>query len=252
MSETLQEFVDSRGVTMRVDRHAGVLRGVKVLGPRSRNGRTYLDEAMRQAVSLYEGAKVNVNHPKADPLAARDYRDRIGNLRNVVVRVGEGLFADFHFNPKHALAEQLIWDAQHAPENVGFSHNVLARTARRGDQTVVEAITQVQSVDLVADPATTQGLFESVAKSAAEPAAAIEATEVPFVESNDAVAERADAMANLQGFVAEPEDGILTPGCAAGSALSRDTATEPGLLEQLQAELATAKVELEEIRVSES
>ena len=46
---------------------------------------------------------------------------------------GEGLFADFHFNPKHALAEQLLWDAEHAPENVGFSHNVEARTARRGE-----------------------------------------------------------------------------------------------------------------------
>ena len=73
----------------------------------------------------------------------------------------DGLFADFHFNPKHALAEQLLWDAEHAPENVGFSHNVEARTARRGDRLVVEAITRVQSVDLVADPATTRGLFEA-------------------------------------------------------------------------------------------
>jgi hypothetical protein len=32
--------------------------------------------------------------------------------------------------------------------------------AKRGDRTVVEAITKVQSVDLVADPATTRGLFE--------------------------------------------------------------------------------------------
>ena len=48
-----------------------------------------------------------------------------------------------------------------APENVGFSHNVEARTARRGDRLVVEAITRVQSVDLVADPATTRGLFEA-------------------------------------------------------------------------------------------
>ncbi|HLA83840.1 MAG TPA: hypothetical protein VJL29_03520 [Thermoguttaceae bacterium] len=164
MSEMIQEFVDSRGVSMRVDRQQGILRGVKVLGLRSRNGRTYLAEALTGAVGLYEGAKVNVNHPKANPQAARDYQDRIGNLRNVSVREGEGLFADFHFNPKHVLAEQLLWDAEHSPENVGFSHNVLARTSRQGERTVVEAITRVQSVDLVADPATTQGLFESVAE----------------------------------------------------------------------------------------
>ncbi len=161
MTEMLQEFFDSRGVQMRVDREAGVIRGVKILGLKSRNGRTYLPEALSQAVRLYEDAKVNVNHPKGNPTGPRDYQDRIGVIRNVAVRAGEGLFADFHFNPKHGLAEQLAWDAEHAPENVGFSHNVQARTAQRGDKLVVEAITRVQSVDLVADPATTRGLFES-------------------------------------------------------------------------------------------
>ncbi|MGC3972384.1 MAG: hypothetical protein QM775_35090 [Pirellulales bacterium] len=38
---------------------------------------------------------------------------------------------------------------------------MLARTARRDEQTIVEAITRVVSVDLVADPASTQGLYES-------------------------------------------------------------------------------------------
>jgi hypothetical protein len=79
------------------------------------------------------------------------------------------LFGDLHFNPKHALAEQLLWDAEHAPENVGFSHNVLARTARHGEQTLVEAILQVQSVDLVADPATTRGLFEAAEAAGGSP-----------------------------------------------------------------------------------
>ncbi len=161
MTDMLQEFCDSRGVSMRVDRQAGVIRGVKVLGLESRNGRTYLPEALAQAASLYEEAKVNVNHPKGHPGGPRDYQDRIGTIRGVSVRQNEGLFGDFHFNPKHALAEQLIWDAEHAPENVGFSHNVEARVGRRGDRVVVEAITRVQSVDLVADPATTRGLFES-------------------------------------------------------------------------------------------
>jgi hypothetical protein len=43
-----------------------------------------------------------------------------------------------------------------------MSHNVLARTTRSGEETVVEAITKVQSIDLVADPATTSGLYEHV------------------------------------------------------------------------------------------
>lgn len=174
MIETLWEYADSRGQSVGVDRQAGVVRGVKILGLRSRNGRVYLPEALRNAARLYENAKVNVNHPKGDPQQPRDYQDRIGVIRNVVVREGEGLFADFHFNPKHALAEQLLWDAEHSPENVGFSHNVQARCVRRGEELVVEAITRVLSVDLVADPATTAGLFEAHWAASAAPAQARE------------------------------------------------------------------------------
>src|SRR3989304_4998962 len=164
MNETLQEFVDSRGVAVRVDRQGGVIRGVKILGVEPRNGRTYLAEALAEAAGLYEEAKVNVNHPKGNPLGARDYQDRIGVLRGVAARPGKGLFADFHFNPKHALAEQLAWDAEHMPQNVGFSHNVQARTARRGDRVVGEAIVKVEGGDrapLGAAPPPPRGLFES-------------------------------------------------------------------------------------------
>jgi len=152
---------------VRIDRQQGVLRGVKLLGLESRNGRKYSPTALEAAKGLYEGARVNVNHPKGHPLATRDYQDRLGLVRNIALRPAVGLFGDFHFNPKHALAEQLLWDAEHAPENVGFSHNVQARTARQGDETFVEAILKVHSVDLVADPATTCGLFEQAQSAAA-------------------------------------------------------------------------------------
>jgi len=160
MSEVLQEFVDSGRQSLRVDRDAGVIRGVKLLGLASRNGRQYRENALIEAMGLYEGAKVNVNHPKGSALAPRDYQDRLGIVRGVQFRRGEGLFGDLHFNPRHALSEQLVWDAENAPQNVGMSHNVLARTKRVGDDIVVEAITKVQSIDLVADPATTSGLYE--------------------------------------------------------------------------------------------
>ena len=157
----IQEFVHSRDAALVVDRAAAVIRGVKILGLDSQNGRSYLPAALAAAVPLYEGAKVNVNHAKGHPTAPRDYQDRIGRLRGVHARAGAGLFGDLHLNPRHALAEQLLWDAAHAPENVGFSHNVQARTAQREGRTVVESIVAVHSVDLVADPATTRGLFET-------------------------------------------------------------------------------------------
>ncbi len=175
MTELLQEYVDSRRERLRVDRAAGVIRGVKLLGLNLRNGRRYREDALVDAVSLYEGAKVNINHPKGHPLSPRDYQDRLGVVRGVEFRSGEGLFGDLHFNPKHTLSEQLVWDAEHAPQNVGMSHNVLARTKRTGDETVVEAITKVQSIDLVADPATTSGLYEQTENRAQQESVVAEA-----------------------------------------------------------------------------
>ena len=155
--EQIEEYVDNRGVKPVVEN--GILRGVKILGFESLNGRTYLPDGVRRAIPLYEGAKTNVNHANGN--GPRDYRDRMGIIRGVVLREGEGLFGDYHFNPKHELAEQLKWDAENAPENVGFSHVVEAKTSRRDGKMVVEEIKSVRSVDLVADPATTHGLFES-------------------------------------------------------------------------------------------
>lgn len=164
--QTLREFVDWQPAGLRVDRQAGLIRGVKILGLKSRNGRQYLPQALEEAIGLYEGAKVNINHTPTPAPGPRDYRDRLGVIRQAAFRPEEGLFADLCFNPKHPLAEQLAWDAEHCPENVGLSHHVEARLARRDGQTVVEAILRVHSVDVVADPATTQGLFESAGLSA--------------------------------------------------------------------------------------
>jgi hypothetical protein len=156
--ERLLEYTTSRGATLQVDAERGVIKGVKILGLKSRNGREYLPEAVRRAVGLYEGRAVNVDHTESgqDP----SYRNRIGRIVNPVLRE-DGLYGDLLVNPKHSLAEQLLWDAQHAPENVGLSHDAQGKTARRGGRTIVEAIDHVRSVDLVAEPATTAGLFES-------------------------------------------------------------------------------------------
>lgn len=207
MHETIQEYV-SAGAGCRVDRGAGVIRGVKILGLESRNRRTYLPEALRRAASLYEGAKVNVNHPKGSPNGPRDYQDRIGLLRNVRLEQADGgLRGDFHFNPKHALAEQLIWDAEHSPENVGFSHNVEARTNPKNGRAVVEEIIRVQSVDLVADPATTRGLFEQTESTAdAGPVVASAEDFVAVISGRPTAAERADAGKFLQSTGEESAD----------------------------------------------
>jgi len=159
-TEILYETAHTVGDAVRIDREAGVIFGVKIIGCESRNGRHYPNETLRHAISLYENSKVNLDHP-GTPSQSRSYHDRFGMIRNVQLRENEGLYADFWFNPKHTIAEQLLWDAEHAPDNVGFSHNVEAVVKRQNTSAVVEKIVAVRSVDLVADPATTQGLFES-------------------------------------------------------------------------------------------
>ena len=155
--ERLVEYAAAKtGLT--VNRVTGEIRGVRVLGLESKNGRTYPAETLRRAASLYEGARVNVDHAGA---GNRSYADRIGTIRGVSLDAG-GLRGTLHVNPGHALAEQLFWDAERSPESVGLSHVVEAKTRRVGTRLVVEEIMRVESVDLVADPATARGLHESV------------------------------------------------------------------------------------------
>jgi hypothetical protein len=131
MTEILYETAHTATNDVRIDRDAGVIFGVKIIGCDSRNGRHYPNDTLRQAIPLYENSKVNLDHPDGDPRKSRSYHARFGMIRNVHLRENEGLYADFWFNPRHTIAEQLLWDAEHAPDNVGFSHNVEAVVKRQ-------------------------------------------------------------------------------------------------------------------------
>ena len=159
-NENVLEFCDLSSPRRKIDKENGVVSGVKILGVKSRNKRIYPLETLRDAAPLYENAKVNVNHPDGSPTESRKYQDRVGSIKNVTLQEN-GLYGDFHFNPKHPLAEQMLWDAEKAPENFGFSHNVEAVVRLENGAQIVDKIVRVRSVDLVADPATTSGLFDS-------------------------------------------------------------------------------------------
>jgi hypothetical protein len=164
VSETLLEITDvGRQIEVDPNKNGPTIRNVKILGLVSKNGREYLPAALKKAVAMYEGRAVNVDHTNRTD--HRSYRDRIGVLRRVRFVENRGLFGDLHYNPQHPLANQLVWDSVHSPENVGLSHSAHGRVVRRGDKLVVEEIESVNSVDLVADPATTSGLFETAARA---------------------------------------------------------------------------------------
>jgi hypothetical protein len=157
MFESITEATDL--TCEQIDTEHGIIRGVKLLGLISKNGRRYPENTLKAALPLYEGAKVNLNHARL-PNDPREYQDRIGLVRNPQLKDGKGIFGDLYYNPKHPCAPMLEWDAQSAPQNVGLSHNILGRIKKENNEIVVEEIQNVISVDLVADPATTKGLFE--------------------------------------------------------------------------------------------
>jgi hypothetical protein len=158
----LQERTTSN--SLRIDATAGVLRDVKVLGRRSRNGRCYTSAALRSALPHYEGVQVNINHPPRGAAGESPLGDRFGVLRRVRLR-SDGIYADLHYLTRHPLAEMIVEAARRMPEALGLSHNAEGRAVMRDGVEIVEEITRVVSVDLVSDPATTCGLFESITPS---------------------------------------------------------------------------------------
>lgn len=150
----------------RVDAESGVIYGVKLLGENSKNKRKYTRKAMREAVSLYEGRKSYVNHATRENLSEdRKFQDWTGNFRNVSYREGKGIFADQHLLKSSPYFASIIEAAQNFPNSVGYSHVAEGESRHDGETEIIESIREVFSVDLVTDPATTAGFFESVDRS---------------------------------------------------------------------------------------
>lgn len=147
------------GGGMRVDRDAGIIRNVKILGRESRNGRVYSEVAMNQAAKLYEGCRVNIDHPdRTNPKRERGLAEQVGTLRSVR-RNGDAVRGDLHIAKSHPLFNFICESAERWPENFGLSHNAEGDTSPDGK--LVESVNSVRSVDLVCRPATNNGLFES-------------------------------------------------------------------------------------------
>lgn len=151
----------------RVDAETGIIYGVKLLGENSKNKRRYARKAMREAVSLYEGRKSYVNHPDRERAAEdRKFQDWTGNFRNVTYKEGKGIFADQHLLKASPHFSAIIEAAQKFPNSVGYSHVAEGESRQDGETEIIESIREVFSVDLVTDPATTGGFFESVERDA--------------------------------------------------------------------------------------
>lgn len=147
-----------------IDEENGIIRGVKVLGRKSARGRLYSDQALRDGVRLYEGIRVNFDHPDERRLASvRGFFDQIGCLRNCrLADDGDAVVGDLHYLKSHPGTALLLESAKRFPQLLGLSHNADGDRRRGPDGIViVESLTEVRGVDIVTRPATNAGLFES-------------------------------------------------------------------------------------------
>lgn len=145
-----------------VERELGVIHNVKIIGFTSENDRQYTPEALEEAIPLYEGVRVNIDHPEKHPTQQRSSYDRFGKLTNVRFVQGKGLYGDLVYLKSHPMAEMICEAAERMPELFGMSHNAQGEgVVNKKGIFVVSKVTEVRHVDVVADPATTQSLEES-------------------------------------------------------------------------------------------
>lgn len=136
---------------------------VSLLGEVSKNGYTYAINAMREAVPLYEDIQAFINHPSKVDIAQgrRDVRDLAGKFQGVRFdEANKRVKGDFIGLPNEN-GKLFVDIAENMPKIAGTSQNASGRFAVVDGKKVVESITKVFSVDLVANPATNDGMFES-------------------------------------------------------------------------------------------
>lgn len=182
-AETVQWLAEHSLAEAVIEREAAVVRNVVLLGWSSRNGYQYRLEAMRQAVPLYEGRPVFIDHPQRSP-TQRPLRDFAGQVLQPRFE-GEKLWGDLRLlGPNTPWLLDLI---EAAPKEIGLSHVVLGQ--RSTDGKAVERIEQVVSVDIVAFPATTQSFRENIASPGCPVQTLLERSSLPREAQSPALRE---------------------------------------------------------------
>lgn len=211
--QPLIEHFDFRGTV--VDRENWVIKGVKVLGRKSRNGRIYEDEAIKDSSKLCENLPVTVRggHDREN----RDYHSQNGQLRGGTAKnLGTdkaASFYDWHLNPADPLTEKICYDAEHFPENVPLSHEVSVYEGEvdRDGILHVERLLEVDGVAAVYRGGTNRSLFESertemdLKTLKSQHPQLIEQLRTEFVQEDTAKAELLESQKQLAKLTAEKE-----------------------------------------------
>ena len=160
MDNNITECISGAFAESVFNRDDITIKNIALLGGKSRNNRIYTNECLQKSSVKYEGVKVYIDHPSSEEmkLGRRDVTRLAGKIVNARYAEGKvrGDFQGFGNNGR-----LLLEIAEKMPDVAGMSHNATAFYKRSGNQEVIEEINNVISVDLVSDPATNNGMFES-------------------------------------------------------------------------------------------
>jgi hypothetical protein len=151
----------------RVDRDQRMITNVTLGGRVSKNGRTYSEQALNDAVRLFAHAPFYLDHPTEAEMRERKGVRSVLDLAGEVVnprRAGDQVRGDLHVLEREPTASLVFALAEQMPHMAGNSLRARGtiRPGVNGASDVVEGLAEVFGVELVTDPATTAGLFESV------------------------------------------------------------------------------------------
>ena len=148
------------------DEEAGILRNVPLLGQRSPSRhRTYPDEVMRAAVSLFEGVPYYADRGfHTDPTVHPPPEAILGQVTNPRFAESEHKIKG-DIIPLNAERRGFLFSLSKMPQVAGNSPRMAGKVRRQGGEEIVQVITQVRAVDLVSAPGTLKGLHESESPS---------------------------------------------------------------------------------------
>jgi len=227
---TLNERLENWNDQLSVDLPNRLVLNVALAGQLSRNGYQYTEEALAAAAKLYDNKPVFLDHAsiRGRPLE-RSTRDLVGSIINPRFVSGR-IRGDIRVleSESGALFLKLV-EAQ--TPGVGMSHVVLAE--RSGDGKLVQKISDVISVDVVVNPATTRTFTESLSSGAGpvsneEPAACSacrswQEQAVQLREERDSLQEDVH---RLRAEVREHTDRLAVQRLIAGSGLPVEAVSE--------------------------
>ncbi len=149
-----------------------VIQNVALLGSVSLNNRVYTEQALKDAARLYNGAPVYIDHPTESEMRDRQGVRSVMDLAGRVIRAriaGEQVRGDIQVLDREPTKGLFLAIAEQMPGIAGMSHRArgVVEVDDDGKETVT-SLDQVYAVELVAEPATVAGLFESISNEATE------------------------------------------------------------------------------------